>query len=100
MNIKPLLDRVVIEQTESSNKTKSGLHLPESAQEKSQEGIVVAMGEGRWSEFHGKFYPSLLKLDDRVIFSKHAGTEVTEDGKKYMLLNERDVLAVLESATD
>lgn len=93
--IKPLSDRVVIEPIEKTNQLPSGLVIPESAQDKSQEGTVVSLGEGRWSEFHGIFYPSFLKVGDRVIYAKYAGTEVVDGGKKYLLLNEREIFAVI-----
>lgn len=99
MQIKPLSDRIVVEPIASSTQTASGLYIPENAQDKSQEGIVVALGEGRWSEFHGVFNPSPVHLGDRVLFAKFAGVEIVLDGKKHMLLNEREVLAILESKT-
>lgn len=95
MNIKPISDRVVVLPTEKPNMTPSGLHIPEGAQAKSQEGVVVAIGEGRWSEFHGAFFPLALKVDDRVMFARYAGTEIEDGGKKYLLLNEREILAIL-----
>lgn len=99
MSIRPLSDRVVVEPAASSNSTPSGLALPESAQSKSQEGVVVAIGEGRWSEFQGKFLPSIIEVGCRVLFAKFAGTEIERDGKTYLLLNEREILAILDSGT-
>src|SRR5699024_2027465 len=93
--IKPLGDRVVIELVEQEETTASGIVLPGSAQEKPQEGKVVAVGSG--SIVGGKKVDLEVKENDQVIFSKFAGTEVEYSGKEYLILRVNDILAVVES---
>jgi chaperonin GroES len=96
MNIKPLGDRVVIKALASEEKTKSGIVLPDTAKEKPQEGEIVAVGPGRVLE-NGSRAALEVKVGDRVIYSKYAGTEVKKDGEEYLILNgDRDILAVVE----
>ncbi|RFA32295.1 co-chaperone GroES [Virgibacillus dokdonensis] len=92
--IKPLGDRVVIELVEQEEKTASGIVLPDSAQEKPQEGTVVAVGSGRVTE-KGQKAALEVAEGDRIIFSKFAGTEVKYEGKEYLILRENDILAVV-----
>lgn len=92
--IKPLGDRVVIELVEQEEKTASGIVLPESAQEKPQEGRVVAVGSGRVTDSGEKVALEVAE-GDRIIYSKFAGTEVTFEGKEYLILRENDILAVI-----
>lgn len=93
--IKPLGDRVVIEVMEGDLKTASGIVLPDTAKEKPQEGTVVAVGEGKVLENGQRVAPD-VKAGDKIIFSKYAGTEVKADGKEYLIVSERDILAVVE----
>ncbi|HLS09842.1 co-chaperone GroES [Lentibacillus sp.] len=93
--IKPLGDRVVIELVEQEETTASGIVLPDSAQEKPQEGNVVAVGSGRAAD-NGERVALEVKEGDRIIFSKFAGTEVNYSGKEYLILRENDILAVVE----
>ncbi|NLC77308.1 MAG: co-chaperone GroES [Clostridia bacterium] len=95
MNIQPLGDRVVIKVLESEQKTKSGIVLPDTAKEKPQEGEVVAVGSGRVSDT-GEKIALEVQVGDRVIYSKYAGTEVKVDGDEYLILSERDILAVVK----
>lgn len=92
--IKPLGDRVVIELVEQEEKTASGIVLPDSAQEKPQEGKVVAVGSGTIVD--GKKVELEVKENDHIIFSKFAGTEVKYQEKEYLILRESDILAVVE----
>jgi len=92
--IKPLGDRVVIELVEQEEKTASGIVLPDSAQEKPQEGKVVAVGSGAIVD--GKKVALEVKENDHIIFSKFAGTEVNYEGKEYLILRESDILAIVE----
>ena len=92
--IKPLQDRVVIEALAKDEVTKSGIVLPDTAKEKPQEGKVVAVGAGKVADNGERIAPE-VKVGDKDIFSKYAGTEVKVDGKEYLILSERDVLAVL-----
>jgi chaperonin GroES len=95
MNIKPLGDRVVIKPLATEEVTKSGIVLPDTAKEKPQEGEVVAVGPGRALE-NGGYMALEVKVGDRVIYSKYAGTEVKQDGQEYLILNgERDILAIV-----
>lgn len=93
--LKPLGDRIVIEQVETEEKTASGIVLPDTAKEKPQEGRVVAVGSGRILE-SGERVALELKEGDKIIFSKYAGTEIKVDGKEYLILRENDVLAIVE----
>jgi len=95
MKVKPLGDRVVIKVLESEEKTKSGIVLPDTAKEKPQEGEVVAVGSGRLSD-QGDKIPLEVAVGDRVIYSKYAGTEVKMEGQEYLILSERDILAVVK----
>ena len=91
--IKPLGDRVVLEPLAKEEVTKSGIVLPDTAKEKPQEGKIVAVGTGKMLE-NGSKVPLEVKEGDKVIFSKYAGTEIKLDGKEYLIVNERDILAV------
>ncbi|EAX46892.1 chaperonin Cpn10 [Thermosinus carboxydivorans Nor1] len=93
--IKPLGDRVVIKALEREEKTKSGILLPDTAKEKPQEGKVIAVGTGKMLE-NGTRVPLDVKEGDKVIFSKYAGTEVKIDGEEYLILSERDILAIVQ----
>lgn len=94
MNIKPLGDRVVIKSIESQETTKSGIVLPGTAKEKPMQGEVLAVGSGELVE--GKKVPLELKVGDKVIYSKYAGTEVKIDDEEYLILRQSDVLAIIE----
>jgi chaperonin GroES len=93
MGLKPLGDRVLIRVEETDNALPSGLVIPDTAKEKPQEGVVVAVGPGSYHE--GARIPLDVKEGDRVLFSKYGGTEVKVGGEELMILNERDVLAVV-----
>lgn len=92
--LKPLGDRVVIELVESEEKTASGIVLPGSAQEKPQEGKVVAVGTGRVLD-NGERVAVEVSVGDRIIFSKYSGTEVKYGGTEYLVLRESDILAIV-----
>jgi len=92
--IKPLEDRVLVQPLEAEQTTASGLVIPDTAKEKPQEGKVVATGPGRTDD-NGKRIPLDVAEGDIVIFSKYGGTEVKYDGNEYLLLNARDILAVV-----
>jgi chaperonin GroES len=93
MGLKPLGDRVLIKIEETENALPSGLVIPDTAKEKPQEGTVVAVGPGSYHE--GTRIPLDVKEGDRVLFSKYGGTEVKVGGEEFMMLNERDVLAIV-----
>ena len=94
MNIKPLGDRVVIKVVESEETTKSGIVLPGTAKEKPQMAEVLAVGPG--GVVDGKEIKMEVKVGDRVIYSKYAGTEVKLDGEEYIIVRQSDILAVVE----
>lgn len=95
MRLRPLGDRVVVEPVEKEERTPSGIILPETAKEKPQEGKVIAVGPGRLND-QGQRIPLDIKEGDHVIFAKYAGTEVKLDDKKYLILRESDIMAVIE----
>lgn len=94
MKLQPLGDRVIVKAMESEEKTKSGIVLPETAKEKPQEGEVIAVGSGRYEE--GKRVPLEVKQGDKIIYSKYGGTEVKVEGEEYLILSERDILAIVK----
>ncbi len=94
MKIKPLFDRVLLAPEENEKETKGGILLPTAAQEKSQIATVVAVGKG--GELDGKKIEIQIEKGDRVLYSKYAGTEVTLDDKKYVIVRQADILAVLD----
>jgi chaperonin GroES len=95
MKLKPLGDRVVVEFLEEEEKTKGGIVLPDTAKEKPQKGKVLAVGPGRVLD-SGQRVALEVKEGDKVLFAKYGGTEIQLDGKELMILQERDVLAVLK----
>jgi len=94
MTIKPLADRVLIEPVEAETKTQAGLYIPDNAKEKPMQGVVKAVGAGRKSD-KGETIPMEIKVGDKVLYGKYSGTEVTLDGKNYLIAKENDILAVL-----
>jgi len=94
MNIKPLGDRIVIKIIENEETTKSGIVLPGTAKEKPMQGEVLAVGSGELVD--GKKVPLEVKVGDKVIYSKYAGTEVKMDGEEYLIIRQSDVLAIIE----
>ncbi|WP_038049680.1 co-chaperone GroES [Thermus caliditerrae] len=92
--IKPLGDRVVVKRIEEEPKTKGGIVLPDTAKEKPQKGKVIAVGSGRVLE-NGQKVPLEVKEGDIVVFAKYGGTEIEIDGEEYVILSERDLLAIL-----
>ncbi len=94
MKLKPLGDKVVIKLLEAEEKTKSGIVLPDTAKEKPHQGEVLAVGTGKVLD-DGKKIPLDVKVGDKVIFSKFAGTEIKMEGEEYLILSEKDVLAII-----
>ena len=96
MKIKPLADRVIVKPSdEAESKTSGGIIIPDTAKEKPQEGKVVAAGKGKLDE-NGKTVAMEVKVGDKILYGKYSGTEITVDGKEYMILREEDVLAVVD----
>ena len=96
VSIKPLEDRIVIKSLEAEQTTASGLVIPDTAKEKPQQGEVLAVGPGRRSDQTGELIPVDVQVGDKVVYSKYGGTEITVDGQDLLILNARDVLAVLK----
>ena len=94
LKLKPIGDRVILQRLGSAEKTKSGLYLPDSAQEKPQEGKVIAVGSGRTLK-NGKSVPLTVKPGDKIIFGKYSGSEIKVDDKEYVFLSEDDILAIV-----
>ena len=94
MNLKPLQDRVLVERVEAMTKSAGGLYIPDTAKEKPQEGKVVAVGKGKRRE-DGSVAALDVKAGDRILFSKYAGSDVTIDGKEYIIMREDDILGVI-----
>ncbi len=95
MKIKPLQDRVIVKRIEEEEKSKGGIIIPDTAKEKPQEGRVVAVGKGKVDE-HGKITPMDVKVNDRVLFGKYAGTEINIDDDEHLIMREEDILGVIE----
>ncbi len=94
LNLKPLADRVIVEPIEEQETTPGGIVLPETAKEKPQKGVVLAVGKGRLLD-DGTYSPMEVKVNDQVLFAKYAGTEIKIRDKKYLILGEKDILAVV-----
>jgi chaperonin GroES len=93
-NFRPLHDRVVVKRIEAEQKTKGGIIIPDSAKEKPQEGLVVAVGPGGRDEA-GKLIPIDIKTGDKVLFGKWSGTEIKLDGEELLIMKESDIMGVL-----
>ncbi|MCH9816912.1 MAG: co-chaperone GroES [Actinomycetia bacterium] len=96
VSIKPLEDRILVQQLEAEKTTASGLVIPDTAKEKPQEGAVLAVGPGRFDDEGENRIPLDINVGDTVIYSKYGGTEVSYNGQDYLILSARDVLAVVE----
>ncbi len=89
VNVKPLADRVLVEPAPAEEKTAFGIIIPDTAKEKPQRGTVVAVGTGKKDE------PLTVQVGDTVLYGKYAGTEITVDGKEYLIMRESDIFAIL-----
>ena len=89
LNIRPLADRVLVEAKAAETKTASGIYIPDTAQEKPQEGVVVAVGNGKKDE------PLTVKVGDVVLYGKYGGTEIKHEGKDYLMMRESDIFAII-----
>ena len=95
MNLRPLHDRVLVRRLEEKEAMRGGIIIPDTAKEKPQEGIIVALGTGKVND-DGKKIAFEVKKGDRVLVSKYGGTEIKIDGKEYKILSSDDILAILE----
>ena len=96
MSLKPLEDRIVVKPSDAEETTASGLVIPDTAKEKPQQGEVLAVGPGRRSEQTGEIIPLDVKVGDTVVYSKYGGTEITDGGDDVLILNGRDILAIVK----
>ena len=96
MNLQPLEDRIVVRPSDSEATTASGLVIPDTAKEKPQQGDVLAVGPGRRSDNTGEIVPMDVAVGDTVVYSKYGGTEITVEGEDLLILNARDVLAIVK----
>ncbi|MDP9115353.1 MAG: co-chaperone GroES [Acidobacteriota bacterium] len=100
MKIRPLYDRIVVKRIEdSTEKTASGLFIPDSAKEKPQEGEVIAVGAGKRND-DGKLIPLDVKAGDRILFGKYSGSDIKLDGNEYLIMREDEVLGVLDGGAN
>jgi len=95
MKFRPLHDRILVERVEADTKTKGGIIIPDTAQEKPMEGKVISVGSGNRDE-SGKLVPLDVKKNDRILFGKWSGTEVKIDGKELLIMKESDVMGIIE----
>ena len=95
MKIRPLQDRVILKRIEEEEKSKGGIIIPDTAKEKPQEGKVIAVGKGKVNE-DGKIIALDVKVNDRVLFGKYAGSEINIDGEEHLIMREEDILGVIE----
>lgn len=92
---RPLGDRVLVKRIKEEERTKGGIVIPDTAKEKPQEGKVVAVGKGKYSE-DGKLIPIEIRAGDKILFGKYSGSEVKLDGEEHVIMREEDILGVLE----
>lgn len=95
MKLRPLHDRIIVKRLDGEEKTAGGLYIPDTAKEKPQRGEIIAAGKGKKTE-EGKTLPLDVKVGDKVLFGKYAGTEIKVDGEEYLMMREDDILAVIE----
>ena len=95
MNLKPLFDNVVVEHVEQEDKSSGGVFLPDTAKEKPQEGVIRAVGPGRITD-KGNVVEMHVKVGDRVLYRKYSGSEVKIDGTEYLIIPEKDILAIVD----
>jgi len=95
MKVKPLQDRILIKRIQEEEKTKGGIIIPDAAKEKPQEGMVVAVGDGKVLESGQRVAPQ-VKAGDKILFGKYSGTEIKVDGEEHLILREDDILAIVE----
>jgi len=96
MNLKPLEDRIVVRPNEAETQTASGLVIPDTAKEKPQQGEVLAVGPGKRSDSTGDLIPVGIEVGQTVLYSKYGGTEVAAGGEDLLVLNARDILAIVD----
>jgi chaperonin GroES len=98
MHLRPLHDRILVKRVDPEDELKGGIVIPDTAKEKPQEGVVVAVGNGKIRD-NGTRVEMILKEGDRILFGKYSGNEVKIEGEEYLIMREEDVLAVTEGAS-
>lgn len=94
MNVKPMEDRIVVKPMDAEQKTAGGIIIPDNAKEKPQKGEVIAVGPGKVND-KGQKIEMTLKKGDKILYGKYSGSEITIDGKEYLIVRESDVLAII-----
>ncbi len=94
MNLTPLHDRVIVKPSEPEEVTKGGIIIPDTAKEKPQHGVIVAVGKGRITD-EGKVLPLQVKKSDKVLYGKYSGTEINIDGDEHLMMRESDIFAIV-----
>ena len=95
MKLRPLQDRIIVKRVEEETMTAGGIFIPETAKEKPQKGEIVAVGHGKKTD-DGKVVPIDVKVGEKVLFGKYAGTEIKIEGEEYLIMREDDILGVME----
>ncbi len=95
MNLTPLHDRILVKAAEAEEVTKGGIIIPDTAKEKPMQGEIVAVGNGKQTE-DGKVTPLQVKVGDKVLYGKYAGTEISVDGGEYLIMREADIFAIIK----
>ena len=95
MKVKPLYDRVLVERVKSEEKTAGGIFIPDTAKEKPLEGVVRAVGEGKFND-RGERNKMTVSEGNRILFGKYSGTEITVDGREHLILREDEILAIID----
>ena len=95
MNIKPLHDRIIVKRSDAETTTAAGIIIPDSAKEKPQEGEIMAVGSGIRKE-DGTIIPLEVKVGDKVLFGKYAGTEIKLDGDEFLMMKEEDIMGIIQ----
>lgn len=95
LGVRPLHDRILVKRVEEETKTAGGLYIPDTAKEKPQRGEIVAAGKGRVTE-DGKILPLEVKVGDKVLFAKYAGTEIKFSGEDFLMMREEDILGIIQ----
>lgn len=98
MNFRPLGDRVVVKRIEAEQKTASGIIIPDNAQEKPQQGEIIAVGAGARDD-SGKIVPLEVKTGDIVLFGKWSGTEIKLEGQEYLVMKESDIIGIVDASS-
>ena len=96
MQVRPLYDRILVKRVEEETRSRGGLFLPETAKEKPSEGVVLAVGQGRVSD-NGDIKPLVVKIGDRVVFGRYAGSEIKVDGEERLVLREDEIFGIVNA---